>query len=307
MASNSSGQLKEKETYTLGKYVFSIVVTRLSDEKVTAVTANVVCEGKRAVKGEEFSQDTQIRSWHVEANEDTADVYVTIEIADKINRGWSKNGYTVEVKGCTRAFDVIFHRDQYYPNAALVSTKRETVTVNGKSITLSNYKDGLYYANITLGSYDRTGTADWLAGTAPEVLYAYKGGGSTSLVRDVLLGRFEIDLETAGGGPDGDWDEPGDDGDPSYTLNLTVTGASAGAHSASSFPSDNETVKDYGCGGDGGHGGGGGAGASTVIIYEFVTSQAGSVNQEAYTREPGVGSGGGKGGKGGDGCILIYY
>lgn len=139
--------------------------------------------------------------------------------------------------------------------------------------------------------------------------------------KQMLVGRFAIDLEDAGGvGPGSDWVDPGDyDEDwepeePTHTLYVEVTGALSGRHndpiedpSYSYIPADKDTVKDYGCGGDGGHGGGGGAGASTVVIHKFATNQANSKEVIAIARRHGYGSGGGKGGKGGDGCILVYY
>lgn len=138
---------------------------------------------------------------------------------------------------------------------------------------------------------------------------------------EIMVGRFKIELEDAGGvGPGSDWVDPGDydpdweEGDPTHTLYVTVTGALSGRHndpivdpSYSYIPADKDTVKDYGCGGDGGHGGGGGAGASTVVVHKFATNQANSKEVTAIARRHGYGSGGGKGGKGGDGCILVYY
>ena len=139
--------------------------------------------------------------------------------------------------------------------------------------------------------------------------------------KQVMVGRFAIDIEDAGGdGPGSDWIDPGDydpdweEGDPTHTLYVTVTGALSGRHndpiedpSYSYIPADKDTVKDYGCGGDGGHGGGGGAGASTVVVHKFATNQSNSKEVTAIARRHGYGSGGGKGGKGGDGCILVYY
>lgn len=139
--------------------------------------------------------------------------------------------------------------------------------------------------------------------------------------KSILVGRFAIDLKDAGGvGPGSDWTDPGDydtdweEGDPTHTLYVNVTGALSGRHndpiedpSYSYIPADKDTVKQYGCGGDGGHGGGGGGGASTVVIHKFATNQANSKEVTAIARRHGYGSGGGKGGKGGDGCILIYY
>lgn len=141
------------------------------------------------------------------------------------------------------------------------------------------------------------------------------------VVEEIIVGRFKIDLKEAGGvGPGSDWVDPGDydedweEGDPTHTLYVAVTGALSGRHndpiedpSYSYIPADKDTVKDYGCGGDGGHGGGGGAGASTVVIHKFATNQANSKEVTAIARRHGYGSGGGKGGKGGDGCILVYY
>lgn len=335
MASNSSGLLRERETYTLGEYVFSIVATRLSDENILAITANVVCDNQRAVKGREFPINAQIDGWYVEANESTADVYVKIksgsmQALELTLDTYTPNNYLGQYYCGT---PVRYHADStplYFGNASVPSVVSITRYTDGNGVervyvaTVSGAPGPYHYyavatfngtsqvftpgANGTYGNGGYYSPSNWVIDipvstvnpTGRKPIPAIEGG-------DYLLGRFEIDLETANGGPDGDWDEPGDSGDPSYMLNLTVTGASAGTHNSDSFPLDNETAKGYGCGGDGGHGGGGGAGASTVIIHEFATSRAGNVNQEAYTREPGVGSGGGKGGKGGDGCILIYY
>ena len=142
---------------------------------------------------------------------------------------------------------------------------------------------------------------------------------------EILIGRFAVDIKDAGGvGPGGgtgggwtdpeDYDEDWEEGDPTHTLYVNVTGSLSGRHndpiedpSYSYIPADKNTVKDYGCGGDGGHGGGGGAGASTVVVHKFSTNQANSKEVTAIARRHGYGSGGGKGGKGGDGCILVYY
>lgn len=159
------------------------------------------------------------------------------------------------------------------------------------------------------------------ANSAYTMLYGTPSGGDYGEPKDMLVGRFAIEVEDAGGvGPGSDWVDPGDydpdweEGDPTHTLYVTVTGALSGRHndpiedpSYSYIPADKDTVKDYGCGGDGGHGGGGGAGASTVVIHKFATNQANSKEVTAIARRHGYGSGGGKGGKGGDGCILVYY
>lgn len=153
------------------------------------------------------------------------------------------------------------------------------------------------------------------------LIYGDDAGEKEYKTETMLVGRFAIDIEDAGGdGPGSDWTDPGDydpdweEGDPTHTLYVEVIGALSGRHndpiedpSYSYIPSDKDTVKDYGCGGDGGHGGGGGAGASTVVVHKFATNQANSKEVTAIARRHGYGSGGGKGGKGGDGCILVYY
>lgn len=131
--------------------------------------------------------------------------------------------------------------------------------------------------------------------------------------KTILVGRFAID---PGNADVGDWDDPGDyNPDPTKTLHLTVTGALSGRHNDplndsadfSYVPADQNSIPNWGCGGDGGHGGGGGAGASTVIINRFATSKANAKELIALAKRHGYGSGGGKGGTGGKGCILIYY
>ena len=169
---------------------------------------------------------------------------------------------------------------------------------------------------INHNGYVSTDDAQNIAWT---MLYGFSSGEPVE--KEILIGRFAIEIKDAGGvGPGSDWEDPGDydedweEGDPTHTLYATVTGALSGRHndpiedpSYSYIPADKDTVKDYGCGGDGGHGGGGGAGASTVVIHKFATNQANFKEVTAIARRHGYGSGGGKGGKGGDGCILVYY
>lgn len=159
------------------------------------------------------------------------------------------------------------------------------------------------------------------AGEIAWTLVYGNSSGDEYETKEIMVGRFAVDIEDAGGdGPGSDWVDPGDydpdweEGDPTHTLYVEATGALSGRHndpiedpSYSYIPADKNTVKDYGCGGDGGHGGGGGAGASTVVVHKFATNQANSKEVTAIVRRHGYGSGGGKGGKGGDGCILVYY
>ena len=204
-----------------------------------------------------------------------------------------------------------YYSDSYYQLSQTITNQGKTAyyTVNASSASqVSTWSD------IDEGAPNNTGTITpndaWLL--------VYQNDNTTE---ERLVGRFAINLEDAGGdGPGSDWIDPGDydpnweEGDPTHTLYVEVTGALSGRHndpivdpSYSYIPADKDTVKDYGCGGDGGHGGGGGAGASTVVIHKFATNQANSKEVTAIARRHGYGSGGGKGGKGGDGCILVYY
>ena len=191
---------------------------------------------------------------------------------------------------------------------------------NGKTVYYNTVGSSLgadyQFKNANLA--DSFGNVAQIAWT---MVYGDASGGDDYDLEDMLIARFAIDLEDAGGnGPESDWIDPGDydedweEGDPTQTLYVTVTGALSGRHndpivdpSYSYIPADKDTVKDYGFGGDGGHGGGGGAGASTVVVHKFATNQADGKEVTAIARRHGYGSGGGKGGKGGDGCILIYY
>ena len=199
--------------------------------------------------------------------------------------------------------------------------RKSSFTYDGKTV---------YYDNPTFFGRDRplaplnvrvSGSNLNAAKAAWTIWYGTPVSPTEYETKQVIVGRFAIDLEDAGGvGPGSDWIDPGDydpdweEGDPTHTLYVTVTGALSGRHndpiedpSYSYIPADKDTVKDYGCGGDGGHGGGGGAGASTVVVHKFATNQANSKEVTAIARRHGYGSGGGKGGKGGDGCILVYY
>lgn len=134
---------------------------------------------------------------------------------------------------------------------------------------------------------------------------------------EFLVARFAIDLRDADGGPDGSWDEPGDTGDPTKTLEVVIFGSDAGRHvdpldrwdptHYQYWPADQEQAWNYGCGGDGGHGGGGGGGSAAVFVKDFATNKADGKIIELHCGRHGYGSGGGKGGQGGDGCIIVYW
>ena len=210
-------------------------------------------------------------------------------------------------------------------NTQTTGNSWSTYTVDGKTVYFATISgqwgvvgnvDVLRISGVPESSVDGTnGQVAWA------IIYNSTSSGGEMVLEEILVGRFAIDIEDAGGvGPGSDWVDPGDydeDWEPeelTHTLYVEVTGALSGRHndpivdpSYSYIPADKDTVKDYGCGGDGGHGGGGGAGSSTVVIHKFATNQANSKEVTAIARRHGYGSGGGKGGKGGDGCILVYY
>ena len=214
---------------------------------------------------------------------------------------------------------VIGHYTVTWVETGIVSVDKDisaehSVTRHGKTAYYSGHK-----SSNTFKTYDNAPIVEpkgWPdENTIWTAVYGRIPTGYTT--KEVMVGRFAIDLGDAGGYPggDSDWIEQGDwNEDPNTVLQVEVTGALSGRHndpiydpSYSYVPADKETIKQYGSGGDGGHGGGGGAGASTVVIHRLATNKANSHEAAAIARRHGYGSGGGKGGKGGDGIILVYY
>lgn len=339
MAVKDSEELKSDERYTLGDYSFRIERTSVpgsTNDKIEAICTDK--DGKNARKSIQVPSSAQITGWYVEANETEATVYVDLEGSGGLNVVLS----VADGEWMGRVESPEYWRCSSTPNVAL--------SEQGATAYLTVYNGTIYEASSTArriwigpantghstaggssGSANQTNqfiaegsvfSAGGHAGIPVSTINPYgKTPADANVTGTKLVGRFAIDIEDAGGdGPGSDWIDPGDydpnweEGDPTHTLYVTVTGALSGRHndpivdpSYSYIPADKDTVKDYGCGGDGGHGGGGGAGASTVVIHKFATNQANSKEVTAIARRHGYGSGGGKGGKGGDGCILVYY
>ena len=356
MAYKDSGEIANNSNYALGDYSFRIERTSVPGSTNDKIEAICTQGGKNARKSIQIPSDTKLNGWYVEANETEATVYAEVEVpisgsdekkSDLVpiaipvtssvtmmshylsqtvvvsggtGTGFASNASSGEAVFAstgpfTMAVDITYgslppdHRDY---------TNYGTYTHNGKTVYYNTYSMGAYSvspnAGASLNQYGR-GEIAWT------LIYGEDAGEKEYKTETMLVGRFAIDLEDAGGdGPGSDWTDPGDydpdweEGDPTHTLYVEVTGALSGRHndpivdpSYSYIPSDKNTVKDYGCGGDGGNGGGGGAGASTVVVHKFATNQANSKDVTAIARRHGYGSGGGKGGKGGDGCILVYY
>ena len=323
-----------------------------SNDKIEAICTDK--DGKNARKSIQVPSSTQIDGWYVEANETEASVYAIIKenpaptggvpYPFPYSRGVGVVSSTTGRAVTTVTAPYVAIRQTDAKNCIFLFASDEsssghihetlepggtndydiaissTATYNGKTVYYITTNPGTTgYFSKKIGSMnpsDIGGSSPNWGGIAWMMVY----GDSLDNV-DKLVARFAIDLDDAGGdGPGSDWIDPGDydpdweEGDPTHTLYVEVTGALSGRHndpivdpSYSYIPSDKDTVKDYGCGGDGGHGGGGGAGASTVVVHKFATNQANSKEVTAIARRHGYGSGGGKGGKGGDGCILVYY
>lgn len=322
MAYNDSGELpKEQSQYDLGGYSFELKVQNVhepGEPDVTSVFA--IChspDGSRETVPMDFPAGTTVDSWRVEANETEATVYATI--TNKENNPWDIPSFTPVI--ITELPYSTAHKNVYSIPVHFIKTNKYTGVAAASSFFTEDDQQGYIY-NARNWTYDGktvywivsadNGMTDYpiveIAIEAGKLAWQMIYGSFEDETTEQIIARFAIDIREADGGPDGDWDEPGDVGpDPEkhYTLTVSVIGASAGSNNGT--PLEAGQAGGYGDGGTGGNGGGGGAGASTVIIYEFATDKAGTVNQEATAQGPGTGGPGGKGGKGGDGCILIFY
>lgn len=355
MAYKDSSEIATDKNYALGEYSFRIERSSGTSPNYDKIEAICTKAGKNARKSIQIPSSTQLNGWYVEANDTTADVYVRLKSPpvytgniqkpipsasngtlrvrlDAPTEIWYKIDYTAPY------LTMVIHRSgssgQYWdttiiaasPDPGAVLTEmigsgtiytynlNSTFTANGNTVY---YAEAGYAGGIEhIASPQAIGDSPYVPGVAWNMIY-----GEYEDEKDVLVGRFVIELKDAGGvGPGSDWNDPGDyddewePGDPTYTLNVEIDGALSGRHndplndtSYSYIPAGKSTVKDYGCGGDGGNGGGGGGGASSIVVYKFATNKANSKEIVCKPKRHGYGSGGGKGGKGGDGCILIYY
>ena len=339
-AHKDSDQIPSNQNYTLGDYSFRIErssVPGSTNDKIEAICTDK--DGHNARKSIQVPSSTQLDGWYVEANETEATVYAVFSSSGPSVAYTQLNGTKVDMYGATHDYD-LYTSDGYV--VAIPYIPRDVAVIYSESSQISYLSHNPQTGSMTPGVQNLfpitldDGRIVYYSGQAGySIRYTpippTAGTSDLNLIANMLfsqgingeklIGRFAIDIKDAGGdGPESDWTDPGDydpdwePEDPTHTLYVEVTGALSGRHndpiedpSYSYIPSDKNTVKDYGCGGDGGHGGGGGAGASTVIIHKFATNQANSKEVTALARRHGYGSGGGKGGKGGDGCILIYY
>jgi len=347
MASNSSGSLRLSQPYSLGDYALTLSAQYDSYEQQTHVITRCVKGTDAAQSGKDLNGNRQIPSWRVEAEDKTATVYATehIEPLDisPVLKPVAKDisAYLVYSGGSIKSYEAVTGSG-LVTNAWTDSNSVQTIFA---SVSQNVRYKGSYSSGGTESFYDLTRTYTHggktvyyqvndeipfmqsfteiypIVNNGQRIHYldiAVVGRIAWSMVYEEQVGdsefivtKFQIDIANAGGNT---WDYPGDVGEPSKTLHITVTGALSGRHNDPLndttyhyTPSDREQSEVYGSGGIGGSGGAGGAGASTVIIYNCATDKAGYTEEIAIARRHGYGSGAGKGGKGGDGCILVYY
>lgn len=361
MATKSSGNLSPGASYTLGEYSFRLERSSISGSSNDKIEAICTKGGKNARKSMQILSTSELYGWQVDANDTEATVYAKfqkysptggVSVSDSIvvntqpgtNDGHGGTGTeinTVTINGSSvHMVGVMVGSDMY---VVAISDNNSSFSMTYQGVTNGYTTDGPGTVSSHSSTYKGTQirVAMWgpwynpppvpsipvVTSSTPEVA-GIVAIMSANGVKSVMVGRFSIDIEDAGGtGSDSDWDDPGDydyddypdpderdPDDPTTTLYLTVEGALSGRHndplndtSYSYIPSDKATIKEYGCGGDGGNGGGGGAGAANVVVFKFGTSHADHKDITTIAKRHGYGSGGGKGGKGGDGCILIYY
>lgn len=338
MATKSSGKLALSASYTLGDYVFSLRIEPVSGSYSTKYTARCTHGGKTASKS--IIIDRNAKSWKVEANEDTATVYVELEsfsgtlphpiaTANGSAGSVTPSGIvnTESFPGAQGFITILGSTGTHHwissgPFTLIRSNNQGWYVENQGSLRTVRGKPVYVYTENLVGNpstWQDLGSPSYSGVATNDDYYIVLYGKPDA--KDEIVGRFKIELKDAGGtGPGSDWDDPGDydddrdPEDPTTTLYLTVVGALSGRHNNplqspefSYLPFEKETVKEYGCGGDGGNGGGGGAGASNVVVFKFATNEADHKDITTIAKRHGYGSGGGKGGKGGAGCILIYY
>ena len=318
----------EQDTYMLGDYEFYIMVSHNPQAHKTSVIAQCRKGSALGYHGIEIDGDVEAKSWSVEVNETEASVYATVKgngyipraVLSPIGEYDTKYDDYGEYGGCRyiarKGTGNIY--TTYYEDDGKIYVAVDNVVSNYYNIAIrwdNGSKVANIYVEVTYGSTNRygpDGTDLWsMAPTSPNDPRGKSPQGPSFEGGEFLIARFAIDPEQAD--PES-WDEPADTGPPDLTMEVEIHGALSGRHNDplhdltySYVPADQDSVKGYGDGGDGGHGGGGGGGASTVIVREFATAEAGSTDVKAYAKRHGYGGGGGKGGKGGDGCIIIYY
>ena len=242
MAYTNSGELSPGASYQLGEYTISLTATPDPGESTTGI--NVRCD-----KGEERARVATevtgtVESWHVEANDTTADVYVTykppealptvnyaitsacsdtyahpsgVDVTDNFDAGVAVCMATYITNSSGTGWTTIFAAEFPF-TVRRQSTDRTSGTYTAVSATWG--EKTYYYTshgwNIDpTKPYSITCTVpinNYYAGfdiakIAAGMLYGSSGGGEQT----ELVARFAIDLHDAGGtGPGSPWNDSGD-------------------------------------------------------------------------------------------------
>lgn len=225
-AHKDSDQIPADQNYSLGDYSFRIErssVPGSTNDKIEAVCTK---GGKNARKSIQVPSSDKLLGWYVEANETEASVYALV--AEKGTPGGDPRDVDLsEVGSMSYSYRTTVHGGNYvyWPNIIVWADFPARVFFSGldaetsSPITLSYYapKD-IYQGRIDINGFSYspiygpvvTNDSDYY-GLLPE------GHVSEEVEKTLLVGRFAIDIEDAGGdGPDSDWDDPGDDYDDDY-------------------------------------------------------------------------------------------
>lgn len=251
MAYYNSGPLDPNyDGFTLGVYEISIRVTPDPGESTTGI--NVRCYNSKTGEIARVSAEVEgtVESWCVEANEDTADVYVTYKI-DALDTSPIQQPVSCAASGTlttpiqTQTYDFSAGSGKYTTYAisklrvghlwassesgavGRITFTGETYPTTTQPLT-SMYKHGgktVYYGWIPSGAGLAGG--EWTsispvcnngqfvsvnASSAAATAWTMIYGESVVGTYEFLVARFAIDLHDAGGtGPDSEWEDPGDE------------------------------------------------------------------------------------------------
>lgn len=267
-AHKDSDELKTNEPYTLGDYSFRIErssVPGSSNDKIEAICTK---DGKNARKSIQVSGSTQLLGWYVEANGETADVYVNLKSAEIVTdfkqpipsgtsiaytAGQEPWTYSISLEILDEGAKFVRVTDKNFTWCSAIGGFRVLQTDSRMSPFINTYTTNRSYTREgkTAYYYDGVQSINNTPGTeivAPPVASPPSNRALTGLEAwsvlynpdeggEKLVGRFAIEIEDAGGvGPGSDWTDPGDydpgwePGEPTHTLHVEVTGALSGRH-----------------------------------------------------------------------------
>ena len=342
MAHISITDILPYNTYDLGEYKFEISLDY--DTGLDATTIQVTCaqnghETRTAYK--RLNGQIDAVGWSVEANDTTADVYVTILKTNGMIYNAQQGDFVAHIAGDSeysphyfdRTFTLIGPSPSYSAGAITVDIGRSDGRTYTCPLVISEYEDGawLHCEDVARPDFTRD-----LKNPTPitygEKTYYYNPEYGlimfdpmqydsiqdavlsilrevvTTVNEDVLIGRFEIDVHDAGGtGTESYWVDPGDwNSNPSKVLNLTINGALSGRHNdplnENADYSYTPSDQNKVAGyGCGGDGGHGGGGGAGASTVVVYKFATNRANSKAIVAKPKRHGYGSGGGKGGKG------